>query len=227
MTRAISPRTRLLVATTNRGKAREIVAAFRGLPYAIVTLEDMGIRDICPEDGTSFAENAILKSRFYSRRAGFLTLAEDSGLEVAALDGAPGVRSARFSGSGATAVKNNRKTLRLLRTCPWNKRRARFVCLLALARDGKILKVVRGIVRGTIAWEKRGDFGFGYDPIFYYHPLRKTFGQVPAAVKNTVSHRGRALAKMIAFLRTGAPPRRKGNRGPVPPPALPRPRPKR
>jgi XTP/dITP diphosphohydrolase len=171
-----SPRPRLLVATTNLGKAREVAAAFRGLPYKIVTLKDLGLRAVCRERGFTFEENARQKSFFYGRLTGLLTLAEDSGLEVAALAGAPGVRSARYSGSRATDEKNIRKILRRLRGFPRERRRARFVCLMALAKDGQILKIVRGCVRGTIAFEKKGSLGFGYDPIFYYHPLRKTFG---------------------------------------------------
>jgi len=206
------PRPRLLVATTNRGKAREIAAVLGGLSFEILSLGDVGPTGLCREGGSSFAENARRKALFYARRSGCLTLAEDSGLEVRALDGAPGVRSARFSGSQSTDEANNRKTLRLLRGCPWKRRRARFVSLLALAQDGKVLKVVRGVVRGTVAWEEKGPHGFGYDPIFYYHPFRKTFGEIPVEVKNTVSHRGRALAKMAVFLREEARPKRRGNR---------------
>jgi len=204
---------RLLVATTNRGKAREIAAVLGGLRYEILSLEDLGLLAVCREGGSSFAENARRKALFYARRSGFLTLAEDSGLEIRALDGAPGVRSARFSGSRSTDEANNRKTLRLLRGCPWKRRRARFVSLLALAQGGKTLKVVRGAVRGTIAWEPKGPHGFGYDPIFYYHPFRKTFGEIPVELKNTVSHRGRALVKMAAFLRDEERRKRRGNRG--------------
>ncbi|MBM3294718.1 MAG: non-canonical purine NTP pyrophosphatase, RdgB/HAM1 family [Candidatus Aminicenantes bacterium] len=214
-------RPRLLIATTNKGKAAEIAAGLRGVPYEIVTLGDVGPLGVCREGEVSFAENARRKALFYSRRTGLLTLAEDSGLEVAALDGAPGVRSARFAGSGADDASNNRKTLRLLRGFSRERRRGRFVSWMALARDGKILKVVRGVVRGTIAREEVGSRGFGYDPIFYYHPFRKTFGQVSPRAKNAVSHRGRALAVMSAFLRGRPPKRRRGDRPPAPrrPPA--------
>lgn len=194
----------LLVATSNRGKAREIAACLRGLPFRVLSLEDLGLRADCPERGATFERNARDKGIHYSRRTGHLTLAEDSGLVIAGLEGNPGVRSARFSGPRATDEKNIRKALRLLKGLPPERRRARFVCVMALARDGKVLKVVRGRVRGTIAPAPRGGGGFGYDPIFYYHPLGKTFGEIPSEAKNKVSHRGRALARMTAFLRAFA-----------------------
>jgi len=219
--------TPLLIATTNRGKAREINAVLAGLPYEVVSLADLKLGAVCREGADSFAENARRKARFYSRLSGMLTLAEDSGLEVEALGGAPGVRSARFSGNGATDAANNRKTLGLLRRHPRRHRRARFVCLIALARDGEILKVVRGVVRGTIAPEERGPHGFGYDPIFYYHPFRKTFGEVPVERKNTVSHRGRALVQIAGFLRKEAGRKRGGDRATVPPRSLSGPLPRR
>ena len=189
----------LLVATTNRGKAREIAAALRGFPFRILTLDELGLRAVCPEHGATFERNARDKSLFYSGRSGHLTLAEDSGLEIASLGKAPGVRSARFSGPGATDEKNIRKVLALLRGMPRERRRARFVCAMALARDGRIIKVARGQVRGTIAPEKRGELGFGYDPIFYYHPMRKTFGELAPEIKKGISHRGRALARIREF----------------------------
>jgi len=186
-------KTVLLVATTNQGKSREIAATLAALPVRILSLADEGIRSICPETGKTFEANARAKAEFYSRLTGRLTLAEDSGLEIEALRYAPGVHSARFSGSGATDLKNIAKVLRLLSAVPRVRRRARFVCVMALARDGYVFQVARGRVRGTIASEPRGDQGFGYDPIFYYHPYRKTFGEVTADMKNAVSHRGRAL----------------------------------
>jgi XTP/dITP diphosphohydrolase len=193
-------RTVLVLATTNCGKLREIRRALKGLPVRIVTLAEVGIRSVYPERGRTFSENARGKSLYYSRRPGHLTLAEDSGLVVDALAGAPGILSARFSAPRATAAKNNRKVLRLLKSAPAGKRNARFVCSMALANNGKLLRTVSGVVRGTIAYEKKGRFGFGYDPIFYYRPWRRTFGQVSPKKKNAVSHRGRALKKMRAFL---------------------------
>jgi XTP/dITP diphosphohydrolase len=192
----------LVLATTNAGKAREIRAALAGLPYRVLTLADVGVASAYPERGATFEANARAKSAYYSRKSGHLTLADDSGLEVEALGGAPGVRSARFSGRGATDARNNAKLLRLLAGVPPARRGARFVCGMALARDGRVLKVVRGQVRGRIIDVPRGGLGFGYDPLFFYRPWRRTFGEIPHARKNAVSHRGRAIARMTAFLAT-------------------------
>jgi XTP/dITP diphosphohydrolase len=220
----------LVLATTNAGKAREIRTALAGLPYRVLTLADVGVASAYPERGATFEANARAKSAYYSRKSGHLTLADDSGLEVEALGGAPGVRSARFSGRAkrptretrggraqescggdrlqraagreATDARNNAKLLRLLAGVPPARRGARFVCGMALARDGRVLKVVRGQVRGRIIDVPRGGLGFGYDPLFFYRPWRRTFGEIPHARKNAVSHRGRAVAKMTAFLAT-------------------------
>ena len=184
----------------NEGKAREIRKALFGLRLKVISLAEAGIRTPSPEKGATFKENAEGKSRFYSRRSSYLTLAEDSGLEIEALDGAPGIFSARFSRQ-QTDEKNIQKVLRLMRDTPAPARRARFVCFMVLARNGRAVKTVTGRVRGNILFEKKGSLGFGYDPIFFYRPLRKTFAELKPGEKNAVSHRGRALKKMKAFLR--------------------------
>lgn len=166
----------------------------------LLSLQDIGANEDVEEEGKTFLENARLKSLAYSSLSGHLTLAEDSGLEVDRLGGSPGVYSARFSGPGATDERNIQKVLRLLEGVPWPQRRARFVCQLVLAQKGRILKEYRGQVTGTIALKKSGHFGFGYDPIFFYGPFGRTFGQVQPERKNTVSHRGRALKKMRQYL---------------------------
>jgi XTP/dITP diphosphohydrolase len=193
-------RTALLLATSNRGKIREIRESLRDLPLTIRGLEETlpGLR--YRERGRSFFENARAKSLYYSRKWKGLTLAEDSGLEIDSLGGAPGVFSARFSRPRPTDGKNNRKVLRLLRDVPARDRGARFVCVMVLARDGRVIKEIRGEVRGRIGREPRGNNGFGYDPLFYYPRLRKTFAELPRGVKNEISHRGRALGKLKAFL---------------------------
>jgi len=197
----VSPASRaILVATGNAGKAREIAAALKRLPCRIVCLADLGIPADYEETGGTFSENARGKAAYYSGRTGLPTLAEDSGLEVAALDGRPGVLSARFSGPGTDDARNNRKLLRLLRGVPDGKRGARFVCCLVLARGGRPVKQVTGRVRGRILRESRGGFGFGYDPLFHYRPLGRTFAELPPEAKNAVSHRGRALRAMAAWL---------------------------
>ncbi|HYA49234.1 MAG TPA: RdgB/HAM1 family non-canonical purine NTP pyrophosphatase [Burkholderiales bacterium] len=193
-------RTPLLLATSNPGKVREMRKVLRGLPLAVVGLADALPGLAFRERGATFADNARAKSLFYSRRWDGLTLAEDSGLEVDALAGAPGVRSARFSSPKPTAEKNNRKVLRLLRTVPLSGRGARFVCVMVLARNGRVLKEVRGHVRGRIGVEGRGRNGFGYDPLFYYPRLRRTFAELGPTEKNAVSHRGRALRRLVCFL---------------------------
>jgi XTP/dITP diphosphohydrolase len=190
---------RLLLATTNPGKIREIRAAFKGLPLRIVGLGEALPGLTFREKGRTFLENARAKSLFYSRKWDGLTLAEDSGLEVEALDGAPGVISARFARPRPGDERNNRKVLRLLAGVPEKRRKARFVCVMVLSRQGRVVKAVRGEVRGKIAAGPRGANGFGYDPLFYYSPLRKTFAELPAEAKNRVSHRGRAVRKMRGF----------------------------
>jgi len=191
-----------------------------GLPAAVISLEHIGTAKDIAETGRTFRENARLKAVGYSLASEHLTLAEDSGLEVDRLDGAPGVFSARFSAPRPTDPKNIRKVLRLMKGVPWGERGARFVCHLVLARQGRVIKEVRGIVSGRIALAPKGDKGFGYDPIFYYAPLRRAFGELPAGAKNRVSHRGRALVKMKTYLSARLHPssdaRKDGRRGPGP-----------
>ncbi len=167
----------------------------------------MGLDEVLPgtefeETGRTFLENARAKSLHYGKLSGLLTLAEDSGLEIEALDGEPGVYSARYSGPGATDAKNVRKVLKKLEGIPREKRRARFVCAMVLSDKGRVVYEIRGEVHGTIASAPRGTGGFGYDPIFTYHPFRRTFAELASDEKNAVSHRGRALRKLAAFLRS-------------------------
>lgn len=196
---------RLLLATGNPGKVREIRRALEGLGSGGRPLEVAGLADVGPvrapaERGRTFEANARAKSLFYSRRFPGLVLAEDSGLEIDALDGAPGVRSARFSAPRPTDEKNNRKVLRLLDGVPAAARKARFVCVMVLSERGRIVAEFRGQVRGRIGSAPRGRDGFGYDPLFYYPPLRAAFAELAPEVKNRVSHRGRAVAKLRRFL---------------------------
>ncbi len=197
---------RLLVATGNRGKLREIGAALRGLPYEVVGLDDVLPGASYPERGRTFRANARGKALFYALASGLLVLADDSGLEVDALEGRPGVRSARFAPPRPDDERNNRKLLSLLEGVPAARRKARFVCVLALARDGRVLAEVRGEVRGRITREPRGSGGFGYDPVFFYPPLRRTFGELSPEEKSAVSHRGRALRKLRRVIARGRPP---------------------
>lgn len=191
---------RLLLATTNKGKAKEIASFLSELPLKIFTLQEVFPNNVFNEEGNTFAENARGKSLFYSRQWEDLTLAEDSGLEIEHLKGAPGVLSARFSGPQATDEKNNSKVLKLMEGVPLDQRRARFVSCIVLSQKGKIVKEVKECANGLITFEKKGCYGFGYDPIFYYPPLNKTFAELLPEEKNRVSHRGRALKKLKKFL---------------------------
>ncbi len=190
----------LVVATGNAGKAREIAAALAGLPLRVVSLADLGIPADCEEIGRTFSQNARGKAVFYSARTGLPTLAEDSGLVVDALEGAPGILSARFSGPRADDARNNRKLLRLMKDVPDERRDARFICCMVLACGGHPVKQVTGRVRGRILSQARGDGGFGYDPLFFYRRLGRTFAELGPEEKNAVSHRGRAIRAMAAFL---------------------------
>lgn len=191
---------RLLLATGNPGKVREIRRALEGLSLQVVGLGDVLQVKPPAERGATFPENARAKALYYGRRWDGPVLAEDSGLEIEALDGAPGVRSARFSAPRPSDEKNIRKVLRLLLGVPAARRKARFVCVMVLAAGDRIIGEFRGEVRGRIAPGPRGEDGFGYDPIFYYQPLRKTFAELPPGVKNEISHRGRAVRELRAFL---------------------------
>lgn len=187
---------RLLLATTNRGKLREIKIFFKELPLDIYSLNAFKFKEVFPEKGETFSENAEGKSLFYSMHWEGFTVAEDSGLEIEHLGGKPGVLSARFSGPQATDETNIQKVLRLLKGVPFEQRNARFISCMVLSQKGKIFEKITESVQGYISFEKKGVNGFGYDPIFFYAPLKKTFAQLRPEEKNNVSHRGRALKKM-------------------------------
>lgn len=193
----------LLVGTTNAGKLGEIEAALKDLPIRIIPLSRLGAFPSVVEDGKTFEENALKKARALADFSGMPTLADDSGLEVDALGGAPGVHSARYSGEDATDVSNNEKLLRNLTGIPRGKRTARFVCVLALclpASRGRREQLFRAECEGWIAFDPKGENGFGYDPIFFYPPFGKTFGEVDWQTKGEVSHRGKALKKLAEAL---------------------------
>jgi XTP/dITP diphosphohydrolase len=191
---------RLLLATTNPGKLKEMQACLRGLPLQVFPLDVLGVSEPFPEHGRTFSENALGKSLFYGRLWDGLTLGEDSGLEIDHLNGAPGVYSARFSGPEATDQSNIRKVLDLLRDVPEAQRTARFVSCMVLSRQGRILTEILARAEGRILMSPRGARGFGYDPIFFYPPLGKTFAELEREEKNRVSHRGQALARLREFL---------------------------
>lgn len=194
------PRNKLLLATTNKGKTKEIKSFLEELSLEIFTLQELNLKKTFQERGKTFSENARGKSLFHSEGWEGLTLAEDSGLEIEHLKGAPGVISARFYGPQATDEKNNKKVLELMEGVPSQQRKATFVSCMILAQKGKIIKEIKESVKGLITLKKRGNHGFGYDPIFHYAPLGKTFAELSPEEKNRVSHRGRALKKLKEFL---------------------------
>jgi XTP/dITP diphosphohydrolase len=193
--------TSLLVATTNRGKLREIKALLAGAPYEIVTLDAWPAVAAPEETGATFGDNARAKALYYAAQTGQLTMAEDSGLEIDALGGAPGVESARFGGVDTAYPEKFARIYDALRQGGAVTSSARFVCALALVRAGTILFETRGTVEGRIAPEPKGDGGFGYDPIFFYPPFGRTLAEVGAR-KSAVSHRGQAIRALRAYLET-------------------------
>ena len=184
----------LVLATRNRGKSAEIRNFLEGFPVDIKDLNDFGPIPEPVEDGKDFEENAYKKAGFTAKILGLPTLADDSGLEVDALDGAPGVYSARYAGPHATDAQNNEKLLNALSGI--ESRKARFHCVLSLAVPTGVALTYEATCEGVILESPRGKNGFGYDPLFYYPPLDKTFGEMTMEEKAEVSHRGRALAEL-------------------------------
>lgn len=196
----------MVIATRNAGKLREFCALFEPVGWRLVGLGEAGIGSALEETGTSFRENAAQKALACSRETDRPVLADDSGLEVFALGGRPGVYSARYAGDGATDEDRNRKLLAELDRTGAD-RAARFVCALALARSGELLAEAEGECRGTIGLEPRGAHGFGYDPIFQFPELGRTYAELTEAEKNRWSHRARAAAALVAQLRDWRPAR--------------------
>ncbi len=188
----------LLIATTNKGKLREIRELLAGLPIEVRSLE--GLEDIpAPEEtGTTFEENARLKALYYAEATALPAAADDSGLEIDALGGRPGVHSARYN--GATYPERFENLWRELAASGRTDRTARFVCAVALAEPGRVLFETRATVEGEVLHEARGSGGFGYDPIFFYPPYGKTLAEVADSEKAAVSHRGKAFRALRAFV---------------------------
>ena len=191
----------LLIGTTSAGKIREFRRLLAGLPARLVTPDELGIDLDVPEGDTSFAANAALKARAFHAASGLLTLAEDSGFVVDALDGEPGVRSARWGDTDDYAVKN-RLILERLAGVPWPDRRCRYVAHLAIVEPGGRLHRRSGSCSGYVAWEPAGSGGFGYDPIFFSPRYGRTLAEISDEEKNRISHRGRAVRNALPLLRT-------------------------
>ncbi len=192
---------KLLLATSNPGKIREYRSLLDDLGYQMTSLAEEGIAEVVTESGNSYKQNARLKAVTYAKLSQLPTLADDSGLEVDALNGEPGVRSARFAGEAATDAEKVSLLLAMLNGIPWGKRTAHFKCIIAIATPEGRCKVCYGECHGMIAFEAKGEDGFGYDPIFFLPGMSKTMAELPFEIKNQISHRARASQKACQVLR--------------------------
>jgi XTP/dITP diphosphohydrolase len=192
---------KLLVATHNQGQVQEFAEMLADLDVEWVSLDDIGVDAEVEETGRTFAENALLKAQTYAALTGFLTLADDSGLEVDALGGEPGVYTARYGGEGLTHEGRYRLLLQNLADTPTAERTARFRCVIALAKPDGVVGTAVGVCEGVIAETAAGEGGFGYDPVFFLPERNATMAQLPSAVKHQISHRGQALRAIEPLLR--------------------------
>ena len=192
---------KLLLATRNAGKAREYSLLLQRSPFELTTLDAEGIQEDVTESGKTLQENARLKAVGYAVDDRFLVMADDSGLEVDALGGAPGPLSARFAGKGASDRDKVNLLLSKLRGVPWEERSARFRCVIAIASERKVIGLCEGVCEGIISFEAEGDHGFGYDPVFYLPELDKTMAELTLEEKNKVSHRAKAAEKAVRVLK--------------------------
>jgi XTP/dITP diphosphohydrolase len=190
---------KVLVATNNRGKVRELAEIFADLKDGLLLPADLGITLDVAETGQTYAENARLKAVAFARASGLISMGDDSGLEVDALAGAPGLHSARYAGLGATDADRRAKLIRELRDIH-APRPARFRCVIAVAQPTGNMQLFEGICEGEIILEERGSQGFGYDPIFYLAEYQRTMAELPPEVKNQISHRARAARAALPYL---------------------------
>ena len=198
----------ILIATGNECKAREMTRALSGLPLQIRSLREFTSLDAVDERGETHEENAIAKAMGYAAQTGLYAIADDSGLEVDAVDGRPGVLSARYGGIGLSDVQRNHKLLTSLAHINEPKRAARFVSIAVFAKPSedtamtkRVLAIEQGICEGRIAFTSRGDHGFGYDSIFIPGGYNETFGELPDSIKDRISHRAQSMLRMRAFLK--------------------------
>ncbi len=197
----------ILIATSNAGKLRDFAGAAKSHGVEVADLPNFSNLPLAVEDGITFQENARKKAEFYSRFApGELVLADDSGIEIDALGGAPGVHSARYAAdephkadANTDDDANNERVLRELQGVPWEKRSGRFICVIAAARDGHIVATFRGVAEGIILDRLQGTGGFGYDPMFYFPAIQKTFAQLSPEEKERYSHRGAAFRNFLSW----------------------------
>jgi XTP/dITP diphosphohydrolase len=186
---------KLLLATSNPGKIREYRFLLDGLGYQLTTLAEEGIAKAVIESGSNYEQNARLKALTYAKLSQLTALADDSGLEVDTLNGEPGIKSARFAGESATDAEKVSLLLTKLNGVPWERRTARFKCVIAIASPGGRVELCYGECHGIIAFEAKGENGFGYDPIFFLPEMGKTMAELPFEMKNQISHRARATQK--------------------------------
>ncbi|MCX7680066.1 MAG: XTP/dITP diphosphatase [Spirochaetes bacterium] len=196
---------KLLLATRNKGKVKEIQQKFSSISkIELLSIEDIekdfgSVGDVI-EDGETFAENALKKARTLSQITGLPTMADDSGLVIDALGGEPGIYSARYAGEGASDADKNFLILEKMKNIPKGKRTARFVCAIALVIPNNGEFVTEGICEGEISAEPKGSFGFGYDPIFFLPEYQKTMAELPLEIKNSISHRAKAIENAVEIL---------------------------
>jgi len=188
----------IIVATKNEGKAKEFVQMFAPMGFTVKTLLDYPEIEDVEETGTTFEENAIIKAETVSKQLGTIVISDDSGLMIDALGGKPGVYSARYAGNEKNDEENIAKVLEELKGVPTDKRTARFCCVIAVAAPKKKTLTFNGACEGSILEEKRGELGFGYDPIFYVAEEQKSMAEIPSETKNKISHRADAIQKLKA-----------------------------
>lgn len=191
-----------VIATNNNHKLEEIGDMLKDYNFEILSMREVGLNGLeIIEDGKTFEENAIIKAKTVMEKTGIIALADDSGLEVEAIENQPGIYSARFAGEDANDEANNKKLLELLKDVPFEERKARFVCAIAVVFPTGEIVTVRGACEGIIGFEAKGNTGFGYDPLFIVPQMDKTFAELGSEAKNRISHRARALEKLKEALR--------------------------
>ena len=197
----VQPVPKLLVATGNPSKACELADLLHGVPFEIVSLRDLGLPIEIDEPADTFEGNAVIKAEAYAQMSGMLTLADDSGLEIDALNGEPGVHSKRFAGEDATDEDRLRIVVQRLNGVPWEQRTAQYRCVIAVAELGVKTVTCESICSGMIGYESRGSGGFGYDPVFYLPEYDQTVAELPLKEKNKMSHRAKAAKQAVVLLK--------------------------
>ncbi len=192
---------KIIFATTNQGKVREVKMMMQDFGVEVCTMKDAGINIDIEENGTTFEENAIIKAKTIMEATGHIALADDSGLEVDYLGGAPGIYSARFLGENTSYEEKNKYIIEKLKEAKGSERSARFVCAIAVAFPNGKIETCRGTIEGVIGYEQKGTNGFGYDPIVYVPEYEMTTGEMAPELKNSISHRGKALEQMKELLK--------------------------